>query len=73
MNKMDDEPTEQERLMRGMLCEWSGKDDCRMGIEFRDGAREITMSIAPHGKDHTARGVRRSFNDAWDNLNPASV
>ena len=31
-------PTEQEALMLGMFCEWSGKDDCRMVIEHRDGA-----------------------------------
>jgi hypothetical protein len=63
----------QESLLLGMMRDWSGKDDCRMTIEHRDGAWEITMSTAPHGKDHAARGVGATFDQAWDNMNPTWV
>jgi hypothetical protein len=37
---MVDDPAESERLMLGMLREWNGKDDCRMTLEFQNGAWE---------------------------------
>ena len=43
---MQIEPTKQELLMLGMLREWSGKDNCRMVVEFRQGAWDIAMSYA---------------------------
>ncbi len=67
---MDDEPTEQESSMLGMLREWSGTDDCKMVIEIRDGAWEIAMTVTAKGKPHTARGVGKTFKEAWDNMNP---
>jgi hypothetical protein len=63
----------QESLLLEMMREWSGKDNCRMKIEYRDGAWEITMSISLYGNDHTARGVGASFAQAWDNMNPTWV
>jgi hypothetical protein len=63
-------PTTQEQLMLEMLREWSGRDDARMVIEFRDGAWDITMSTAPHGVEHTARGTGTSFDEAWNNMDP---
>ena len=67
---MENNLTEQERLMLEMLREWSGKDDCCMLIEHRDGAWDITSSIAPHDVNHTARGTGASFVEAWNNMNP---
>ena len=61
--------------MLGMLREWSGKDNCRMAVEFRQGAWDIAMSYAAKGQVPdaalgSARGTRKSFDDAWDNMNP---
>jgi len=61
--------------MLGILREWSGKDNCRAVIEFRQGAWDIAMSYAAEGQipDATldsARGTGKSFDDAWDNMNP---
>ena len=64
------EPSFQERLMIKMLRQCSGNGDFRMVIEFRDGAWEINTSVPPHDKDHSARGVGQTFDDAWDNMNP---
>ena len=67
------EPSLQERLMIGMLRQCSGKDNFRMVIEFRDGAWEIKISVSPHDREHSARGVGQTFDDAWNNMNPTWV
>jgi hypothetical protein len=67
---MDPVPTQEELLMIGMFREWKEKDDCRMLIEHRDGAWDITMSVAPHDVNHTARGTGATFGEAWNNMNP---
>jgi hypothetical protein len=68
---LEDEPaTEAECQMLNILREWSGNDNNRLTIEYRDGAWEIAMSMTPHGKNHTARGVGATFDQAWDSINP---
>jgi hypothetical protein len=49
---LEDEPaTEAECQMLNILREWSGNDNNRLTIEYRDGAWEIAMSMTPHGKN----------------------
>ena len=66
-------PSQQELLMIGMLRQCSGRDDFRIVIEFRDGAWDIKTSVAPHDRNHSARGVGRTFDDAWNDMNPTSA
>jgi hypothetical protein len=68
---LEDEPaTEAECQMLNILREWSGNDNNRLTIEYRDGAWEIAMSMTPHGKNQTVRGVGATFDQAWDSINP---
>jgi len=69
-----DDPSLEERLMIGMLRQCrDGKGDFRMVIELRDGAWEIKTSVPPHDKEHSARGVGQTFDDAWNDMNPTSA
>lgn len=47
-------------------------DSAQVGLVKRqDGAWDITMSIAPHDVSQTTRGTGATFNEAWDNIDPA--
>ena len=56
--------------MLGMIREWGGNDNVKLVLVFRDGAFEILSSVAPHDQAHCARGVGRTFAEAWNNMHP---
>jgi hypothetical protein len=69
------EPTDQEEQLLWALREWRGEIDYRVVIEFRDGAWEIALSARLPGKPPrsarpAARGVGKTFDEAWDNVAP---
>lgn len=64
------ELSEAEGQMILSIREQTGSDDYRLNVERRDGAWDITMSIAPHDKDRTSRGTGRTFDEAWGNMAP---
>jgi len=51
-----------------MLREWAGNDENRIEIECGAEAWKITLSMPPK---KAARGVGKSFAEAWDNINRA--
>lgn len=65
-----------ERQLIEMLREQSSsKDNLRIVIELLDGAWEIEMSAllatkTGTRKHHAARGVGRTFSQAWEDMNP---
>ena len=61
------EPTEQELQMIEIIREQ--KSNFRLVIGSQDGAWEVALSV-PSFKSDAARGVGRSFSDAWDNMAP---
>jgi hypothetical protein len=73
---MNLEPSEQELQMLEMMREWSGKDEFRVVIEFKDGAWETSLTgilvgrVSGVPKKMTSRGVGRTFDDAWNNMDP---
>jgi hypothetical protein len=65
-----EEPSEQEKQMLEVLQEWQDHPNARLMIELRDGTWEIGMTVTIDGQARSARGVGRSFNEAWHNMNP---
>jgi hypothetical protein len=67
------ELTNQEYEMIELLREWSDKDSYALTIEVRDGAWEIAFS-GPHPTTTTgmatARGIGKTFSEAWDDVAP---
>jgi hypothetical protein len=59
-----------ERLaqLRDLLDTWKGAEDCRILIEFQEGAWDITESTFPHDEYHTSKGTGATFDNAWDNM-----
>ena len=65
------ELTESERqLIEIIRQQENDKTDFRLVIECVDRAWEIAMSISPHDESHGARGVGKTFNQAWDDMGP---
>jgi hypothetical protein len=60
------ELSEAEQDMILTLRGWTGADAYQLLIEYRDGAWDITLSLAPRDK---VRGTGATFDQAWDNMN----
>jgi hypothetical protein len=57
--------TEEELLIEA-LRKPSGSDSYRLVIEFQNGAWELSAIVGRY----TARGMGRSFSEAWNSMNP---
>jgi hypothetical protein len=62
-----EKPSAQEMQLLETLREWGGDDDCRLLIERRDGAWEISLAVVMADKKSSGRGVGATFDQAWDN------
>jgi hypothetical protein len=64
-------PSGQELELIEVLREWIDEDenDNRLEIERSGGAWEVTLSMPLRRK--TARGVGKTFAEAWDNVAPS--
>jgi hypothetical protein len=61
-----------ERQLIEILREWQGEsDDYHLAIERADGAWEVKLGLRWKEKDKWARGVGKTFDDAWDNVSPS--
>jgi hypothetical protein len=61
-----------ERQLIEILREWQGEsDEYHLEIGRVDGAWEVKMAAVCKGKDKWARGVGKTFDDAWDSADPS--
>jgi hypothetical protein len=61
--------SKQEQQLIEMLREWTADDEFRLEIERANGAWEISLSIP--SKRKAARGVGKTFAEAWDDVAPS--
>ena len=64
-----DELSKQEQQLIYMLRVWTGDDEYRLEVEHSNRAWEITLSKP--SKNKAARGVGKTFAEAWETLAPS--
>jgi hypothetical protein len=61
--------SEQEQQLLEIIREWSGSNDYRLLIEYRNGTFWVTLSQSPPS-ERVATGCGADFNAAWDKITP---